>query len=117
MLLFFVPVLASKIDQPGYLPPQIYNESHFNVYLCPVSYLKAYLCYTEPLWKKLDGSCVSSLFLGNNRQHTPVCAKMISTWVRKVLYIVKAHMCLCAVHCDAALAASLSLVSMLHAGD
>ena len=25
------------------------------------------------------------LFLGNNRQHRPVCAKTISFWVRKVL--------------------------------
>ena len=35
---------------------------------------------------------VSSLFLGNNRQHIPVCAKMISSLVRKVLGITMEHM-------------------------
>ena len=34
---------------------------------------------------------VSSLFLGNNRQHMPGHAKTISSWVRKVLSITKAH--------------------------
>ena len=40
---------------------------------------------------KPDGSCVTSVFLGNNRQHRPVCAQTIS-WVRKVLGVAKAHM-------------------------
>ena len=37
---------------------------------------------------------MTSLFLGNNRQHWPVCAKTISSWVRKVLGVAKAHMSL-----------------------
>ena len=37
---------------------------------------------------------MTSLFLGNNRQHQPVCAKTISSWVQKVLSVAKAHMSL-----------------------
>ena len=37
---------------------------------------------------KLDGSWMSSLFLGNSRQHIPGFAKMISSWVRYFLSIV-----------------------------
>ena len=37
---------------------------------------------------------MTSLFLGNNMQHQPVCAKTISSWVRKVLSVAKAHMSL-----------------------
>ena len=69
---------------------------------------------------KPDGSCVTSLFLGNNRQHWPVCAKAISSWVRKVLCIAKAHMSpgsLWGVAASAALAASVSLVTILQSGD
>ena len=86
-----------KMDGLGQLPFQIHIEPHSIVNFCPVFYLKAYLCHTEPFRKKLDGSQVSSLFLVNNRQHMPVCAKMISSWVRRVLCIVKAHMSLGAV--------------------
>ena len=35
----------------------------------------------QPFRKKSDGSWISSLLLGNNRQNMPVCAKMISFWV------------------------------------
>ena len=35
---------------------------------------------------------MTSLFLGNNRQHQPVCAKNNSSWVQKVLGVAKAHM-------------------------
>ena len=69
---------------------------------------------------KPDGSCVTSLFLGNNRQHWPVCAKTISSWVRKVLCVAKAHMSLGSlwgVAASAALAAGVSLVTILQAGD
>ena len=69
---------------------------------------------------KADGSHVTSLFLGNNRQHWPVCAKTISSWVRKVFYVAKAHMSLGSlqgVAASAALAAGVSLVSILQAGD
>ena len=81
----FVPLSGGKTDRPGHLPPQIRIESHSNVNLCPVFYLKAYLRHTESFRKKPDGSRVTSLFLGNNRQHRPVCAKTISSWVRKVV--------------------------------
>ena len=74
---------GGKTDHLGHLPPQVPIESHSNVNLCPVFYLKAYLRYTESFSMKQDGSCVISLFLGNNRQHWPVCAKTISSWVSK----------------------------------
>ena len=63
---------------------------------------------------------MTSLFLGNNRQHWPVCAKTISSWVRKVLCVVKAHMSLGSlqgVAASAALVAGFSLVTILQAGD
>ena len=63
---------------------------------------------------------MTSLFLGNNRQHWPVCAKTISSWVRKVLGVAKAHMSLGSlqgVAASAALAAGVSLVTILQAGD
>ena len=108
--------------KPGncHLPPQIHIESHSNVNLWPVFYLKAYLRHTESFRKKPHGSRVTSLFLGNNRQHRPVCAKTISSWVRKVLGVAKAHMSLGSlwgVATSAALAAGVSLVTILQAGD
>ena len=69
---------------------------------------------------KPDGSHVTSLFLGNNRQVWPVCAKTISSWVRKVLCVAKAHLTLGSlqeVASSAALVAGVSLVSILQAGD
>ena len=63
---------------------------------------------------------MTSLFLGNNRQHWPVCAKTISSWVRKVLGIAKAHMSLGSlweVAASAALAASVFLLTILQVGD
>ena len=85
----FVPLSGGKTDYLGHLPPQIHIESHSSVNLCPVFYLKAYLRCTESFRKKSDGSRGTSLFLGNNRQHQPVCAKTISSWVRKVLGVAK----------------------------
>ena len=90
----FIPMSGGKTDCPGHLLPQVHIESHSNVNLCPVLYLKAYLRHTESFKMKPDGSNVTSLFLGNNRQHQPVCAKTISSWVRKVLCVAKAHMSL-----------------------
>ena len=87
----FIPISGEKTDHLGHLPPQIHTESHSNVNLCSVFYLKAYLRCTESFRMKPDGSCVTSLFLGNNRQHWPVCAKTISSGVRKVLCVAKAH--------------------------
>ena len=37
---------------------------------------------------------MTSLFLDNDRQHRPVCAKTISSWVQKVFSVAKAHMSL-----------------------
>ena len=48
--------------------------------------------HTESFRMKPDGSHVT--FLANNRQHWPVCAKTISSWVRKVLCVAKARMSL-----------------------
>ena len=90
----FVPLSGGKTDHLGHLPPQIHIESHSNVNLCPIFYLKAYLRCTKSFRTKPDRFCVTSLFLGNNRQHWPVCAKSSSSWVRKVLGVAKAHMSL-----------------------
>ena len=109
-----------KTDHLGHLPPQIHIESHSSVNLCPVFYLKAYLRHSESFRMKPDGLHVIPLFFGNNRQHQPVCAKTISSWVRKVLCVAKAHMSLGSlwgVAASAALAAGVSLVTILQAGD
>ena len=90
----FIAIFGVKTDQLGHRPPQIYTESHSIVNLCPVFYLKAYLRCTEPFRKKAYGLHVGFLFLGNNREHKPVCAKTISSWVRKVLCIAKELMSL-----------------------
>ena len=69
---------------------------------------------------KPDGSHVTSLVWGNNRQHQPVCTKTISSWVRKVLCVAKAHMSLGSlweVAASAALTAGFSLVTILQVGD
>ena len=115
----FVPLSGGKTDHLGHLPPQICIESHSNVNLCPVFHLKAYLRCTESFRKKSDGSRVNSLFLGNNRQHWPVCAKTISSWVWKVLSVAKAHVSgfSLGVAASAALVAGVSLVTILQAGD
>ena len=80
----FIPLSGGKADCLGHLPPQILIESHSNVNLCSEFYLKAYLKCTEAFRMKPDGSHVTSLFRGNNRQYRPVCAKTISSLVRKV---------------------------------
>ena len=87
----FIPFSGGKTDHPGHLPHQICIDSHTSGDLCPVFYLKAYLRRTEPFSTKPDGLHVTSLFLGNNRQHRPVCAETISSWVRKVICVAKAH--------------------------
>ena len=77
MLLFSFPMSGGKTDHPGHLLPHICMESHTNVNLCPVFYLKAYLRHTEPFRMKPAGSCVTSLFWVTIRQHGPVFAKTI----------------------------------------
>ena len=64
MLLFSFPYLVEKGMGPGHRPPQVCIESHFNVNLCPVFYLKAYLRHTKPFKKKPDEWHVMSLFFG-----------------------------------------------------
>ena len=59
-------------------------------------------------------------FFSNNRQHWPVCTKTISSWVRKVLCVAKAHMSpgfLWGAAASAALVAGVSLVSIMQTGD
>ena len=82
-------------------------------------YLKAYLRCTEPFRIKPDGSRVTSLLLGNNRQHRPVCAKTISSWVGKFFVLLKQYVSRFPPRAaaSAALAAGVSLVSILQAGD
>ena len=115
----FIPMSGGKTDYPGHLPSQICIESHSNVNLCPVFYLKVYLRCTKPFWMKPDGLFVISHFLGNNRQHRPICAKTISC-VRTVLHVGKTHMSpgyLWGSAASAALVAVDFLVSTLQAGD
>ena len=76
-----------KTDRPGHLLSQIHIESHSNVNLFPVFYLKAYLCYTEPFRKKSDGSHVYSLYI------LYICARKTFSWIRTVLGDAKAHVC------------------------
>ena len=89
----FIPMSGGKPDCLGHLYPQIHIESHSNVNLCPVFYLKAYLRCTESFRMKPDGFHVTALFWSNDRQHWPVCAKTISSWVRKFFVLLK-HICL-----------------------
>ena len=72
---------------------------------------------TEPFRKKPDEWHVTSPLFSNNRQHRPVCAKTIFSWVRKVLCVAKAHMSPGSLQGTAALAAGVSLVSILQTGD
>ena len=63
---------------------------------------------------------LTSLILGNSRQHRSVCANTISSWLRKVLCIAKAHISLSSVlgaTTSAILVASVSLISIPKAGD
>ena len=117
MLVFSFPYLvARQIDWVIFL-------LRFAQSLIPVLifflYLKDYLRCIEPLGKKPDELLLTSLFLGYNRQHQLVCAKTISSWVRKVLCVAK-HMSLgsfCGAAGSATLAGGISLVSILQAGD
>ena len=103
----------------GHLLTHIHIESFSSVNLCPVFYLKVYLCSKEPFRKKLYGFCDTSLSLGN-RQYMLVCTKMISSWVRKVLSMAMADMSqgtLQGAVASAALFVGVSLMYTLSAGD
>ena len=85
MLLFsFLYLVARCIDHVIFLLRIILSVIPLLIFVLFL-YLKAYLSLTGPFRKKPDGSHVTSLFLDNNRQHRPVCAKTISSWVRKIL--------------------------------
>ena len=87
----FILASGGKMYLPGHLLLHTCIESHSSVNLCPVFYLQACLCCTEPLRKKLYGLHETSLFSGLNSQHMPVYAKMISSWVWKTLSIAMTH--------------------------
>ena len=55
--------------------------------------------------------------MGNNGQHRPVCAKTISSWVRKVHCVATTHMSLGSLQGAAAVVAGVSLVSILQEDD
>ena len=80
----FAPAFGGKMDQVVRFHLRFVLNHNPLLNVCPVFHLKGYLRKTEPFRKESDGSQVFSLFLGNNRQHMPVCAKMISSSVRKV---------------------------------
>ena len=63
----------------------------------------------------MNAGCFS--FFGNKRQDIPVCTKMFSSWIRKILSITEVHMSLGTLQTAAALAAGISLVSILQEGD
>ena len=80
--------------------------------------MKAYLCHSEHFMEKLNGSDVCSLLLSNNREHMPICAKTISSWVRKV-WVLHRQMSPSTPQgaiLSVALVAGVSLVSILQAG-
>ena len=62
--------------------------------LWSVFYLKAYIQHIRKLFRKKSyGLQATLLFLGNNRWHMPGCVKMISSWIRTVLVLLR-HLCL-----------------------
>ena len=62
MLIFFIPTYGGEIDQLVNLAPKIHIESHSNLNLCPVFYLKAYLFCTEPFGNtQMDPSCKGAI--------------------------------------------------------
>ena len=118
--LFFVPLSGGKTDHPGHLPPQIRIESHSNVNLCPIFYLKAYLRCTESFRKKSDGSHLTSLFW------VTIGSIGLSVLIPFLLgygkfSVLLRHICLQAVSGgvapSAALVAGVSLVTILQVGD
>ena len=76
----------------GDLPHQTGIELHSNVNLCPVFLFEglftAYLAFREDIRWILE----ALIFLGKNGQHMPLCAKMISSWISKVLGFARTHM-------------------------
>ena len=74
---------------------------------------------TQPFRKTSGGTWVSYHFLGNNRQHMPVCAKPIFFFGMEVADIAKPYMSQGAYKgaaASVALVAGVFLVSILQAG-
>ena len=64
---------------------------HLKVALNHISVLIFALCVIGGLFM-VQWILMFSLSLGYNRQHIPICSKMIS-WVRRVLSVARTHMC------------------------
>ena len=90
MLLFLFPCLVARQIVWVILPLRFVLSLTPMLIFALFFILKAYLRCTESFRKKSDGSRVTFLFLGNNKQHLPVCTKTISSWVWKVLSVAKA---------------------------
>ena len=57
------------MDWPGHLMPQIPIECHSNVNLCPVFYLKAYLCHQSLFGRgQMDLGCLKYVGSGQSVQ-------------------------------------------------
>ena len=82
------------MDQTHHLPTLNSYSISLSVNSCLVFYLKVFLYHTEALGRgQIDPSFPLHLF-GNNRQHMPVCAKIVSSWLRKVISTAMAQMSL-----------------------
>ena len=86
---FYFIVSGGQMDRLCHLPPQIHMESYSSKNLCHVFYFRLIYGILRLLGKSKMDSGWSSPFRGNNRQHMPVYAKMISSLVRKDLSIAK----------------------------
>ena len=117
LLILFLCLMARWIDQ-------VIINLKFILNLTPMLIFTQYILF-EDLYailillgrSQMDLMC-PLCFLGNNRQHMPICAKIISSWVRKFLNIAKANVSPgtpCRAAISAALVAGGSLVSILHA--
>ena len=104
MLLFF-PVSDSKMDQLVHLLPQIHIPWYSSITSCPVFYLKA---ITEAFRKKLDESWFPLYFLVTPGSTCQYVLRWFLLWLGKYYYTLQGA---------AALAAGVSLVSILQAGD
>ena len=111
-------------------PTHLFSHIHFShSSLCQLEWLPQLQQSPVPLQFPLPDMVIATdatpthctfHFQGSNRQHRSVCAKTISSWVRKVLCVAKAHMSpisLQGAAASASLAAGVSLVFILQAGD
>ena len=119
MLLFSFPCLvARQIVQVIFLLKFILSLAPMLIFVMLFNWRLIWDILNHLGWSQMDH--VWPLFLGNHRQHRPVCAKTISSWVRQVLCVAKAHISpgpLWGAAASAALVAGVSLVSILQAED